>query len=275
MFGSFFGSESKSSETGFDTGNRGTIGSSNLILKTNVAGSKNKIETNTTNNITQTDHGAIDSAFGLVSDTFNNGLNSIIDVVLGTSADNLSIVDSALLASAEANNNIANIAADSAANSAYLSDSVIASTENLASQYGGDLAYLTDSAMLNNAILADKVIDTTEVLASQHQQSLNDFGAGLKSAQEQYSADVGFLSNQSIQANAELTGLFGGYMADNSTMLNDSLLTLAQLQEQGLDSALEVAGNVALDDSVEGLKEIFKYLSIGAAVIGVAYAFRG
>jgi len=279
---SLFSSDSKTSEAGFDTGNKGTIGNSNLLLKTNVNGSKNKITTNTTNNITNTDHGAIESAFNVVADTVSNTVNSIIDVVTGTSGDMLSVVDSALFASVDANNNITGLASDSAANSAYLADSVISSTESLAGQFGSDIAYLTDnslrladSAMTNNAILVDKTIDVTELLTSQHQQSLNDFGTGLKSAQEQYSADVGYLSNQSIQANSELTSQYMMGLNDNSMLVQDSLITLAQLQEKGLDSALEVAGNVALDDSVEGLKEIFKYLAIGGAVIGVAYAFKG
>ena len=170
-----FSSDSKSSEAGFDTGNKGTIGDSNLLLKTNVNGSKNRIETNTTNNITETDYGAIDSAFNVVADTVSTGINSIIDIVTSVSGDNLSVVDKALFASSEANYNITALASDSAANSAYLSDSVISSTENLAGQFGNDLAILTDSTLTNNAILVDKTVDVAEILTSQHQQALNDF----------------------------------------------------------------------------------------------------
>lgn len=266
-----FSSSSKSFTTGFDSGNRGTIGEGALTPTLNISGDRNNADI--TNNITSTDHGVVDGALNLVNDTISNGLNAVIDVVLGASLDNMSIVDKSLFASSEANNTIAGIASDSSANSLYLADSVINSTENMASQFGNDVAYLADSAMSNNAILVDKTIDVTEVLTSQHQQALSDFGTGLKDAQAQYSADVGYLSNQSIQANSELTSQYMMGLNDNSMLVQDSLITLAQLQEKGLDSALEVAGNVALDDSVEGLKEIFKYLSIGAAVVGVAYAF--
>lgn len=283
--GGFFGSGGKT-----DSGN---TTSSNSTFAPNVSFA-NDSNGNTSNafamgnnssgntvNVTSTDFGAINAATGIldksintVVDTVSGALSSVGSMFSDSMANNLSVVDSALFASTEANNLIAGIASDSAANSAFLSDSVINSTGALASQFGSDVAYLADSSMTNNAILTDKVIDVTEVLASQHQQSLNDFGTGLKDAQAQYSADVGYLSNQSIQANAELTSQYMMGLNDNSMLVQDSLITLAQLQERGLDSALEVAGNVALDDSVEGLKEIFKYLAIGGAIVGVAYAFN-
>ncbi len=276
---------SKSSSTGFDTGNRGTLSGNNNILPSIIlSGSKNKTDVS----LTMTDFGAVEQGirlaetavlessnlFSIATDVVDSSINAVIDLFGISSVDNARISDSAMSMVSEANNNVTNVAADSLSNNAYITDSVIASTQALGGQFGSDLAYLTDSALTNNTMLVDKTINTVDILTTQHQESLDNYGAGLKSQAAQYSADVGFLSQQSIQGNNELTALFGGFLADNSGMLNTSMLEMASLQEQGLDSALEVAGNVALDDSVEGITEIMKYVSLAVGVVGVAFAVR-
>lgn len=252
----------------FSSSSRNTQNTTNYQLTENttfgVDGDNNgQVINGNNNNVTLTDHGVIDSM-----------VNTFADLVSINSSDTLSLNQSSMALVSEANNNVTGIAADSLSNGAYLADSVIASTTALGGQFGSDLAYLTDSAMMNNGILVDKTISTVDLLTTQHQQALDDYGMGLKEQAAQYSADVGFLSQQSIQGNNELTALFGGFLADNSSMLNLSMLEMASLQEQGLDSALEVAGNVALNDNVEGIQNMTRYLALAVGVVGVAWALR-
>jgi hypothetical protein len=275
----------KSSVT--DNRNYATSGNGSILTPSFDLGDSNKISGAVTSNvnITSTDYGAVGDAISLASNAVANTVDSAVYLVDGVlsvfadglgmiSADNRAITESSMLAVSEANNNVTNVAADSLANSAYLSDSVIASTSALGGQFGADLAYLTDSAMTNNALLVDKTISTADMLTTQHQDSLNMMGDNLAVQAQKHSDDVGFLSQQSIQANSELTALFGGYLFDNSSMLNQSMLDMANLQEQSLDSALEVAGNVALNDNVEGIQNMVRYISIAAAVVGGAWALR-
>lgn len=242
-------------------------------------GDNNKITGDVTSNvnITSTDFGAISGGLALAEGAntlIDNTINVFADLFSMASADNKSVAENSMMLVSEANNNVTNVAADSLSNNAYITDSVIASTSALGGQFGADLAYLTDSAMANNANLVGDTIDVVGILTTQHQDSLNMMGESLATQSARHSDDVGFLSQQSMQANTELTALFGGLLADNSTMTNDTLLTMANLQEQSLDSALEVAGNVALNDNVEGIQNMTKYLSVAVGVVGVAFAIR-
>lgn len=63
-------------------------------------------------------------------------------------------------------------------------------------------------------------------------------------------------------------------LGDNSALTQQALLELSERQERGLDSALDVAESVAMNDNVEGANTQTKYFALAAAAIGVAWALR-
>lgn len=279
---------SKSTSVGFHSGHSGQIGEGAIVPSFNINQGKHS-SSNIHNYITTTDYDAIDKATNIiadglgavndavlsVTDTIGNALSTVVDVVTGTSADNKALSEFAIMEVAAASETAQSIAAESAANNAYLTDAALNNATALAQGFGSDLAYLTDSAMTNNAILVDKTIDTAQTLTENQQVALDNMGQQLAEANRQHADDLGFLTGQNIQANNQLTSQYMQSVEWLTTQTNDALQNFGIWTEAALDSALDVAGNVALDDSVEGLQTIFKYLTIGAAVVGVAWAVKG
>lgn len=275
--GGFFGSGGKSNSGNTITTSKAMHSADLIEGNTGIINSIRFVEGQGAT-VNMTDHGAIDKATTLIDTAINtvaSAANSIVDVVLGVSADNKSLSEFAMMEVSASADTSAMIASESAANNAYLTDTVLNNNNSLVQGFGNDLAIITDNAMTNNAILVDKTIDTALVLTENQQIALDNMGQQLADANRQHADDLGFLTGQNIQANNQLTSQYMQSVEWLATQTNDALQNFGVWTEAALDSALDVAGNVALDDSVEGLQNIFRYLTIGAAVVGVAFAVKG
>lgn len=274
--GGFFGSGGKTNSGNTTTTNRTT--NSNFDLANSDSAIVSSLGNVSDSTVTMTDHGAIGSAMNFVESigvTLDGVVNDTLDIVSMSNNDMKSLSEFSIMEMSENAESVELIASESMSNNAYLTESVINTSENLASGFGGDLAYLTDSSLTSNSMLVDKVIDTASMLTENHQLALDDMGMKLADNAAQHSSDLGFLTGQAIQGNNELTSQYMQSVEWLSTQTTDALQNFGIWTEGALDSALEVAGNVALDDSVEGLQNIFKYLSVAAGVVGVAYVVKG
>lgn len=224
------------------------------------------------------------------------GNQQIVELSLMNGLEQSAITNEALQA---ANGNMLAISQDSMFNTVTMAQDALefgrdgldfgrdamGSNERLASQFGSDLAYLTDATLGANQSLAAQfgqdlkgAFDGVTALAS-------DFGFNLTTVTSDALASNERLSDS---FNSRLSGVVSDslsfadqqnyYLAETlnnqSSLVADTLKEMAVLQEKGLDNALTVAGNISMDDAAESSRDIMKYLSIAAAVVGVAMVLR-
>lgn len=187
-----------------------------------------------------------------LNDGIERGLDSVDSAVLG----NQQVTELALMNGAEqsaitaealqnANDNVAMIAQDG------MFATITAAQEALSFgrdsfDFGRDALDLGRDALASNERLAD---------------SFNDRLSGVVTDSLDFADQQNFYVAETLGNNAEL--------------VNQALTDMAVLQEQGLDNALTVAGNISMDDAAETSRDMVKFISIAAAVIGVGMALRG
>lgn len=187
-------------------------------------------------------------------------------------------------------------------------NNALLSAENIASESGQnvlDAARMSDATVNNsletgvNAALTgagmglDVASGTMRDALAAYESQATMYGENINSMANQ----VADISAASLQAQNELAGQSlanyqalsetamsyadsqNRYLADtlgeNSLMTQTTLLEMAEMQERSLDSALQVAGAVAMDDNAEVQESQVKYLAIAMAVGMAAFALRG
>jgi len=200
------------------------------------------------NNVFTTDFGAIKGAFGVVD-----------QVLLGNTETNLAIAGLA----AENGANAIFLAETSIAGNQALSESVMNNQALLIDQFGADMAEMS----AKNAAISQSAMDNNSALSSQ-------FGADLSSAYSGFGADLSAITESSIIANAQLTSEVNSLVGEISAGGNQTLMEMAEMQSRGLDNALEIAGNISMDDAAEASTNMVKYLSIAAGVVAIAMVFK-
>jgi len=215
------------------------------------------------NNIQTTDFGAVKGAFSVVEEVSNQALIS-----------NKDIVEQVLLGNTETNLAIAGLAEESNDNITYLADATISGNQALTetamnnnallvSQFGSDMFAMSD----RNAELSQAAMDNTAALSSQ-------FSADLNTAYSGFGADLTAVTESAQAANAQLTSEVNNLVTDINTQGNQTLMQMAEMQSRGLDNALEIAGNISMDDAAEASTNMVKYLSIAAGVVAIAMVFK-
>jgi hypothetical protein len=124
-------------------------------------------------------------------------------------------------------------------------DNALQTNESLAAGFGEKLQLLTEQSMNNQSqTISDALMTVTD----------NNVAA----------LDV-------VDANNERTTQL---LSDAASMTAQTFNQMAERQERGLESALTVANNVAMDDTAEQNQNIGKYFALAAGAIGVAMALR-
>jgi len=270
-----FGSSSKS-KTEHDSdvfGNTqdfgGSSNSSNvspITLTTGVKSSKNNFNITTVS----ADYGAIENALSFAGQT----LNTVENIATEALISNNDIVDQVLLGNTETNLAISGLASENGDNLTYLADATISGNQALTetamnnnallvSQFGSDMFAMSDQ----NAMLAQNSMDNSAALNSQ-------FGADIKTAYSDFGADLTAVTENSLIANAQLTSEVTNLVGDISADSNQTLMQMAEMQSRGLDNALEIAGNISMDDAAEASTNMVKYLSMAAGVVAIAMVFK-
>lgn len=134
-------------------------------------------------------------------------------------------------------------------------ESVMGARDNLetALSYSGD-------AMAESLRVASDVMNESGINVLDAARMANE------TAQQSLDSSLMFADSQ----NERLANTLG----DNSALTQQALLELSERQERGLDSALDVAESVAMNDNIEGANTQTKYFALAAAAIGVAWALR-
>jgi len=270
-----FGSSSKS-KTEHDSdvfGNTqdfgGSSNSSNvspITLTTGVKSSKNNFNITTVS----ADYGAIENALSFAGQT----LNTVENIATEALISNNDIVDQVLLGNTETNLAISGLASENGDNLTYLADATISGNQALTetamnnnallvSQFGSDMFAMSD----RNAELSQAAMDNTAALSSQ-------FSADLNTAYSGFGADLTAVTESAQAANAQLTSEVNNLVTDINTQGNQTLMQMAEMQSRGLDNALEIAGNMSMDDSAEASTDMIKYISIAAGIVAVAMVFK-
>lgn len=107
----------------------------------------------------------------------------------------------------------------------------------------------------------------------------NDLAIGAVSEGNNLSRDVTSLMSESMQDALMFADSSNFYLSDtlgrNADRTQDTLLGLAQMQERGLDNALDVAQSFGTNDGAEVAGDAVKYIGIAAAVGFAAMMFAG
>ncbi|MBL0709820.1 MAG: hypothetical protein JJV99_02215 [Colwellia sp.] len=237
------------------------------------------------NNIKTTDFGAIKGALSVVEEVSNQSLIS-----------NKDIVEQVLLGNTETNLAIAGLAAENGDNVTYLADATIAGNQALTETAMDNGVYLADATILGNQALTETAMNNNALLISQFgsdmfamsdknaalsQASMDNtaalssqFSSDLNSAYSGFGADLTAVTESSIMANAQLTSEVNSLVGDISADSNQTLMEMAEMQSRGLDNALEIAGNMSMDDSAEASTDMIKYISIAAGIVAIAMVFK-
>lgn len=193
-------------------------------------------------NYTATDHGAIEAAGLAVLDSLDfarDSQNSASDTVNNALLTNENVTSDAL-----------------------------ASNESIASN-----ALITGENMLSDSLGFGR--DAIDAVSMNAAESIN--------AQLEASGMMSDLANNALMSSEIMLGdslMFAGNqnqlladtLGENANLTQEALLSLADNQERGLDSALDVAKSVAVDDNVEGAIEQTKYFAMAIGAVGVAVA---
>ncbi|MDT0603488.1 hypothetical protein [Thalassotalea castellviae] len=285
------GSKSRSSQTSR---------SDNTSVSIGVGGDNNGFLVNGSGNtFNAVDHGAVDASFGLVRDAMTGQTHMFESALAGNESVSLAAMDNVLLANDEANY-LSGLAIES--NAGIVDQVLLGNTDTqlavagLASEFGDDLTYLADGSIQGNQALTELSINNNALLTSDFGDKMlamsdsnqqlalasmdnsaalsSQFGADMSAAYSGYSNNLADITTTSINRNAELSNEFGNKMVDVVSDSQMALTEMAVLQERGLENALEVAGNMSMDDSAESSAEMIKYISIGLAVVGAAMVFK-
>ena len=260
--------------------------SSNTSLSIGIGGDNNGfIVDGSNNNFTMSDHGAIEGAFDVVGETIFEVIDGQKTAILSTNEtvgniateamiNNTSVVEQVLLGNTETNLAITSLATENGANLAYLTDTAIDGHQSLAetamnnnsllvSQFGEDMWNMSDK----NAELNRVSMENSALLAEQ-------FSSNLDSAYKGFGADLTAVTESSLNANALLTSEVNNLVGDISSQSNQTLMQMAEMQSRGLDNALEIAGNMSMDDSAEASTDMIKYISIAAGLVAITMVFK-
>jgi|GEM_PF-1619470 len=139
---------------------------------------------------------------------------------------------------------------------------------NETAQYSVDRA--TDAAIDGASMGLDMGTEAMRLISDSNEGSLN-FADTQSQRLANTLSDVGAASLAFAESQNER---FANTLGDNATMTQQALLELAERQERGLESTLDVAASVAMDDGVEGANTQVKYFALAVAAVGVAWALR-
>lgn len=253
----------------------------------------------------------LDSAEGASEDALNFGRDSMSAVERIAAESQIGAMDAAQMVkeiSEYQSESAINAALTGAGMGLDTANNALLSVENIASESGAnvlDAARMSDATVNNaletgvNAALTgagmglDVASGTMRDALAAYESQATMYGENLNSMANQ----VADISATSLQAQNDLAGQSlanyqalsetamsfadsqNRYLADtlgeNSLMTQTTLLEMAEMQERSLDSALQVAGAVAMDDNAEVQESQVKYLAIAMAVGMAAFAFRG
>ncbi|WP_404402986.1 hypothetical protein LG288_05915 [Idiomarina seosinensis] len=203
---------------------------------------------------------AIDSnlaAAGMGLDTANNSMLAVENMASESGAN---VLDAARMSDATVNN-----ALESGINAAITGAGMgldvasgtmrdaMAAYESQAVMYGDNMAEMGNQV----ADLSAQSLQAQNELAGQslnNYRDLSEMSMSYADSQNRYLAET---------------------LGENSLITQTSLLEMAEMQERSLDSALQVAGAVAMDDNAEIQESQVKYLAMAMAVGMAAFAFSG
>ncbi len=198
--------------------------------------------------ITRTDHGAIES--GLMAMLGAGDLASIV------AQDNADIARESVMGAGDNLETALSYSGDAMAESLRVASDVM-------NESGINVL---DAARMANETAQYSVDTATEAALSGAGMGLDTANESMRIVSDTTESALMFADSQ----NERLASTLG----DNAALTQQALLETLETQERGLDSALQVAGSVAMNDNVEGANTQTKYFALAAAAIGVAWALR-
>ncbi len=250
--------------------------SNNSSVSFGIGGDNNGVAVNGNNN-TLTDFNAVESAFdfaGKSIDLYRGGLDSMMTANTEVSTTAINAVGMAN-DGANALSELAIMqAGENSTTFMSLSGDIVESNANLANTFGDNLSYLTDSVIDGNFAQTSKVLDNNNFL-------IGEFAQGLERSSMRESA----LMQQALSSNTDLSSQFGtdikslsseygSSLADMTGQTQTALLEMAQLQEAGLNNALDVASSIAMDDNSEASISMVKSVMLGVGAIAIAMVMK-
>lgn len=229
-----------------------------------VAGDNNRISYEVT------DHGAMDIAERL-------GFGAI-DAINAAAGENADIARESILSGRDTLDSAFGFSGDIAR------ESILSSRDNLETSLSFSSDAMLESLRTAESVMNESginVLDATRIANETAQYSVDratdaaidgasmglDMGTeAMRLISDSNQSSLNFADSQ----NERLANTLG----DNAMMTQQALLELAERQERGLESTLDVAASVAMDDGVEGANTQVKYFALAVAAVGVAWALR-